>query len=556
MTLVPMSAQLNEERTTAGAAVPGVQCYVYYRGGTTQVPVYRNSAGTGSVVTQPLTSNNDGGWDGYYHEAASVDYYRPDDTTYPTQEREALGLSSDGTVTGTWTMRNLHVGDAGDPLAYPEARFRVYSLETSYSGNRYVGSEYVHNYGPSSAPSGAIDYHGIDVSMASTSGTNLNSNVGIYAAEFDAELNHTATISRVIGCYGFAQNVGAGTVSSDASAFQARVRNQSTGTISEANGYFARAPLNTNASGTISVFAAFRSDDHSSLPTGVTDAYHLFLPGGKSYIGGKLGIGTYYPATPLHLGSDAGTNLSGIAFGSANDVVLYRGGSTFLNTNKNFSTDTGYVQSAIYFVAHANTGSNRSIFGYANGGNSPGAAFGSSLDTWFYRSGAADFTFSGQIILPSALRLQSDAGTNTSGILFGSSADTTLYRQSAAVIATNSQIQSSAGLIQTGGYFAANANTGSNRAIFGYANGGNAAGYALGSSLDTWQMRLAAGVMGIGATGGTAMTAPTMTGAGLIIQNCGTAPSTNPVGGGVIYCEAGALKYRGTSGSVTTIAAA
>jgi hypothetical protein len=34
----------------------------------------------------------------------------------------------------------------------------------------------------------------------------------------------------------------------------------------------------------------------------------------------------------------------------------------------------------------------------------------------------------------------------------------------------------------------------------------------------------------------------------------GTIPSADPVGGGVLYVEAGALKYRGSSGTVTTIA--
>lgn len=35
-----------------------------------------------------------------------------------------------------------------------------------------------------------------------------------------------------------------------------------------------------------------------------------------------------------------------------------------------------------------------------------------------------------------------------------------------------------------------------------------------------------------------------------------TAPSANPSGGGVLYVEAGALKYRGSSGTITTVAAA
>jgi hypothetical protein len=40
----------------------------------------------------------------------------------------------------------------------------------------------------------------------------------------------------------------------------------------------------------------------------------------------------------------------------------------------------------------------------------------------------------------------------------------------------------------------------------------------------------------------------------MFIANATTAPTTNPTGGGVLYVEAGALKYRGSSGTVTTIA--
>jgi len=40
------------------------------------------------------------------------------------------------------------------------------------------------------------------------------------------------------------------------------------------------------------------------------------------------------------------------------------------------------------------------------------------------------------------------------------------------------------------------------------------------------------------------------------ISNATTSPTTNPTGGGILYVESGALKYRGSSGTVTTIAAA
>jgi hypothetical protein len=40
------------------------------------------------------------------------------------------------------------------------------------------------------------------------------------------------------------------------------------------------------------------------------------------------------------------------------------------------------------------------------------------------------------------------------------------------------------------------------------------------------------------------------------IANAGTVPSSNPTGGGILYVEAGALKYRGSSGTITTLGAA
>lgn len=42
----------------------------------------------------------------------------------------------------------------------------------------------------------------------------------------------------------------------------------------------------------------------------------------------------------------------------------------------------------------------------------------------------------------------------------------------------------------------------------------------------------------------------------VFLTNAGAAPSTNPTGGGILYVESGALKYRGSSGTVTTLAAA
>jgi hypothetical protein len=42
----------------------------------------------------------------------------------------------------------------------------------------------------------------------------------------------------------------------------------------------------------------------------------------------------------------------------------------------------------------------------------------------------------------------------------------------------------------------------------------------------------------------------------VFLANRTAAPTSNPTGGGILYCESGALKYRGSSGTVTTIAPA
>lgn len=58
------------------------------------------------------------------------------------------------------------------------------------------------------------------------------------------------------------------------------------------------------------------------------------------------------------------------------------------------------------------------------------------------------------------------------------------------------------------------------------------------------------GNVGIGITAFAASSAKTLH------MGNGTAPTANPVGGGALYVEAGALKYRGSGGTITTIAPA
>jgi hypothetical protein len=92
-----------------------------------------------------------------------------------------------------------------------------------------------------------------------------------------------------------------------------------------------------------------------------------------------------------------------------------------------------------------------------------------------------------------------------------------------------------------------NLRDGSGKTAFAYNN--HLAFLSDGGGAPTERMRItAAGDIGIGGTsfGSGALV--------MFIANATTAPTTNPTGGGILYVEGGALKYRGSSGTVTTIA--
>jgi hypothetical protein len=69
-----------------------------------------------------------------------------------------------------------------------------------------------------------------------------------------------------------------------------------------------------------------------------------------------------------------------------------------------------------------------------------------------------------------------------------------------------------------------------------------------GSSVSANGSVNSAGSMRIGSTGAT------ISGTNILSITNGTAPSANPTSGGFLYVEAGALKFRGSSGTITTIA--
>lgn len=92
-----------------------------------------------------------------------------------------------------------------------------------------------------------------------------------------------------------------------------------------------------------------------------------------------------------------------------------------------------------------------------------------------------------------------------------------------------------------------------------FAIKGNANGYLDADILNVRAAGAAAYFMRVDADGVSFFANTAARGGGskvLYIANATTAPTTNPTGGGILYVEAGALKYRGSSGTVTVLGVA
>jgi hypothetical protein len=115
--------------------------------------------------------------------------------------------------------------------------------------------------------------------------------------------------------------------------------------------------------------------------------------------------------------------------------------------------------------------------------------------------------------------------------------------------------------------YAANAASATGLSVSGsaHASGGPAVLIAAGangltSMLTEWRTWPGVALAQITQSGSLALGAAGSFGGGvggvMFMANATTAPTSNPTGGGILYVEAGALKYRGSSGTVTTLASA
>jgi len=146
----------------------------------------------------------------------------------------------------------------------------------------------------------------------------------------------------------------------------------------------------------------------------------------------------------------------------------------------------------------------------------------SGLRTFAYLQAANTFTAAQTITPSSGTAATINAATSASiGVIIKGAAS-----QSANLL----ELQSSTGAV-----------------IYGFDASGNIARGGLTNMIisTSRNIQFASGASSFGGGGGV-----------IGIANAGTVPSTNPTSGGILYSEGGALKWRGSSGTVTTIAAA
>ena len=324
--------------------------------------------------------------------------------------------------------------------------------------------------------------------------------------------------------------------------------------------------------------------------TGTTLAGNLTVSGtGTSSVAGNLGIGETTPLVPLHVkttgtstsvfGNVIGTFRSTAAtydislqFSDGTNQAYIGANSGALTFGAGGSTERARITSSGNFLLGTTTDSGNGKLQLATHTTSAGG-IGFGTDTSLYR------TASGRLAVnhvggTNAVLYVANSGVNR-GYLNPSDSASKFYIGSATA-GWSTVLQSGAGVdaltldSSQNATFAGTVSTSQSTTGLARldARNSNASGYAgvqisnTGTSGRSWT---------IGVGGNTAGNASLKNvlyiydeTAGAIVRTIdankvefianGTAPAANPTGGGYLYVESGALKYRGSSGTVTTIA--
>jgi hypothetical protein len=204
-------------------------------------------------------------------------------------------------------------------------------------------------------------------------------------------------------------------------------------------------------------------------------------------------------------------------------------------------------------------GTTANVFSWYAASTSPGLA---QIQATTTNSGQA-FTFTAQASGPSAAvntlggDLLLSSGADTGGI----TADTSHFHSSVRIKVNGSTEVAGFGIDGTGAQYLWLSQSSHSNTNFALAADGGPNLYVNAPSGGNVRFRLNNGAaMGTYSASGFQLFSETYSlggGVGVLgITNRNTAPTSNPTGGGILYAEAGALKYKGSSGTTTTLAAA
>lgn len=325
---------------------------------------------------------------------------------------------------------------------------------------------------------------------------------------------------------------------------------------------------------------------------------------GQRYTAGSCALGTNDVIVPqvTSTGNNVSLNLQGRSFSAAGNAVTVMNGASVTNSSgtvaafsilpTDSTTGTGGLTALKVNLAGTGTGSGAKLLadfqtagtskfsvnsaGALTGtGSFGGVALGNVGGTAGYVAHLGCHPFSnGTLYASGGMQLAGDVyiSTNSASVSMGSTKDTGITRNAAGVLEINNgtpgtyrDLIARSVQVENGQYFKAKRLTGGGVIdAIGFPASSNILTIRGGNNLlaDTSiQMVNSSGTALMTLTGdgniGFKTTAQFGSGVGVIgIANATTAPTIAPIGGGVYWVEAGALKYMGSSGTITTLAAA
>lgn len=336
-----------------------------------------------------------------------------------------------------------------------------------------------------------------------------------------------------------------------------------------ANMYFANANGTINMTGTSSgnVFVYGNNQTVTSARGNYTGFYHN--PSVTSITGNHLSFhatsGDVLLPTSSYINFNSTVGSSGYGFRDNAGTMEFKnsGGSwaafggitnSAANTELMMSNGTNAVASGLFVPSSGNLTLGTGISGSDRVVAFTGSA--TNVGGQFTTKGTGIFDFAGQVVIKESASLSAALQVSYIGSGSISSPESYLF-----TTATSGGVSLTHGRTAGSGHFSVAASAGTSGVTTGanlYLYGGN--GYLSGNN-NGGNVYLRAGLKnGSGLDGNIGLLTDTGSfGSGekvIFIANATTVPSTNPTGGGILYVEAGALKYRGSSGTVTTIGAA